>query len=179
MRAGHNRTVAMVVIPLSQRRPAPVPAPPTCRASLSLDKTALQLLTRDWTLVVTTEDTVPRTGDGIVETIADWSREDACDPRGAPRPIKLARHKHGRVAPHEHARLRRSKVGHDIQRVEIVGIPTPALDSGPAKRALQRCVTEDGAAVMLAHEAQKAIAQAAHPVVENEVCALSAWRRGP
>jgi hypothetical protein len=153
-----------------------VPACPTHLESLlspatarSVDEAVPELTTRNQTAVETSEQAISMSRHDVVRAVADHPWQQAHHLRRPPRPPQCTGDKEHGVAPGDDACGRGPVIGHHVERSEFIGIPTAPLHDGPADVALERSKPEHATAIVAEQELQKAAAETADAVVQDEV----------
>jgi hypothetical protein len=115
------------------------------------------------------EDLVAVPGDEMVSLIADNAGKDpeskAEESPASAEPLKGEK---DCVGARQQVLIRQFVIQHDVDRVEIAGIPSMAIKDAGGKSALQRGKTKAVLRVALQDELDEAVAEAADAVVEED-----------
>jgi hypothetical protein len=115
------------------------------------------------------EDLVAVPGDEMVSPIAD---NEGKDPEGkaeeAPASAELLKGIENRIGARQQVLIRQFVVQHDVDGIEVAGIASVAIKDAGGKSALQRSKAKAVLRVALKDELDKAVAEAADAVVEED-----------
>lgn len=105
----------------------------------------------------------------VVRTVADrlWNKADQL--RSLPRPAQGIGDEKRSLAPGEHARGCYLVIGDHVERRQFGRIPAASLHDGRSDGAFKRSKTEHLTAIVVKQELQKATAETAHAVIQNQL----------
>jgi hypothetical protein len=142
-------------------------------SSNSFDEPVSELRPRRKALFVATKDPVPVSRNQVIRTIKPSRRQGPHQTRQLPWPPEFSGDKQRRLALCDDPSSGRSVVRGDVERVQVIGVSTGALDDRSPGGALQGGEIKDGAVIRGEQELQEAVTKAAHAVVKNQVNSLA------
>jgi len=122
----------------------------------------------DGTGIVAAEDAVAGAGYEAVGPVAEGARDGSDDCGEAPEAAELVKDKNDSVGAGQQALVSEIGVHNDVDGIEVGGIRAVAGQDAGRQRALQRGEAEDGVRIAAEDELDKAVAESADAVVEED-----------